>query len=243
MAAPALAAEENAYDLLGRVLAPYTSLLAEDGSGARALSLFLRLEESRGFSMELAGLHAELTLQYPDKVRLRAPLLGNEYTLCRRGQTLWVHPGSQLKALLQQPKIAERLPAPDRKFQLRPFVLPVPEKQLAFLPALFEAKPAPPEAVEGIPCQVLDLKALPMLGRRLDLDGWSARLWVSAQARLIRFAVTGPETRVVGRVEKADFARSLPPETWVPTAAQEGDVVLVPPVRYDQLLRAVLGLK
>ena len=237
------AVDEQAYDLLGRVLHPYASLFAEGGDEPRALTLAVKVETSQGFSMDLAGQSAEVSVEYPDKLKIRAPLLGEEYTVCRRGETLWVFPGSKVRALLAQPEIARRLPEPDRRFQLKPFRLPVPQKQLVFLPVLFLAKLAPAETVEGIRCEVLDLRATPPLGKALGVQAWSARVWVDAQARLVRFLVAGPGSQVTARVEKAEFARTLPPETWVPSKEQEGDVAGVPPVRYDQLMRAILGLK
>jgi hypothetical protein len=37
------------------------------------------------------------------------------------------------------------------------------------------------------------------------------------------------------------FAKTLPPETWAPTKEEEADTLIVPPARYDQLMRAMFG--
>ena len=68
--------------------------------------------------------------RYPDKLRLRAPVLGEDVTICRHGQELWAYPASKIEPLLQAAAAAKKLPKPDPKFRLEPFALPIPEKQL-----------------------------------------------------------------------------------------------------------------
>src|SRR3954468_20447691 len=113
--APAASAQ-SPYDTFGKVLMPFIGLLAEKGEGDRAGALSLRVEEASGVAPELAGAQAEFALQFPDRVRLSAPLFGSRITLCRRGETVWVSPGSAVKALLENPEIAARLPEPNREF-------------------------------------------------------------------------------------------------------------------------------
>ena len=138
-------AQENAYDLLGRVLRPYVNIVARQTKDPnRALSLSLQIEEMTGLPPELAAGRLEIDLQYPDKLRLRAPVLGHEITIVRDGQDLWVHPGGKLEALLQSANARKELPPLNPKFRLESFRLPIPEKQLVFLPMLFKC--ANPEA-------------------------------------------------------------------------------------------------
>jgi hypothetical protein len=58
-----------------------------------ALWLTARLERLTDLPPALVGSRAEIAVQYPDKFRLRAPVLGEELTICRRGQEVWVWPG------------------------------------------------------------------------------------------------------------------------------------------------------
>lgn len=237
-------ATENAYDTLAHVLLPIAGIFAEKTKGEnRALSISVRVEASKGFPVDFAGQQADLEVEYPDKLRLHAPVLGESFTIVRRGQTVLVSPGARLKALLDNPDIAKKLPVPNRKFQLKPFGLPIPEKDLVFLPGLFQARLGSPEPVDGTPCQVLELRATPLIGRAFDVNQWSARAWADHQAHLMRLEINGPETTLLLRVEKSALAPALPPTTWTFPPGEDGDVFVVPPARYDQLLRAAVGAK
>src|SRR5579862_9877615 len=89
----------------------------------RALSFTARLEQMTDLPPELSGSRAEVALEYPDKLRLRAPILGEDITVCRKGQEIWAFPGSKVEALLSA-AAAKKLPKADPKFRLQPFALP-----------------------------------------------------------------------------------------------------------------------
>lgn len=232
---------QNPYDTFGKVVTPFVALLAENGGGDRAVALSLRVEEASGAAPELAAAQGELALQFPDRVRLSAPLFGSRLTLCRRGDTVWVSPGSAVKALLQNPEVAARLPEPNREFKMKPFKLPVPVKQLALLPALFKVREAAPATIDGATYPGVEFTLMPELARSLKVADWTGAVWVDAKTRPVRLTITRPETAVTVRFEKVVFAKTLPAETWAPTKEEEGDVLIVPPARYDQLMRAMLG--
>ena len=139
--APSARAEENRYDVLGRALMPFVNVFAKNTKNPnRALLLTGRLELMTGLPPALLGSRAELALQYPDMLRLRAPVLGEEVTICRHGQKVWVYPGEKVAALLEVARALKKLPKANPKAQLAPFALPIPEKQLALLPALFQVR-------------------------------------------------------------------------------------------------------
>ena len=134
-------AEENRYDLLGRTLMPFLNVFAKSTTNPnRAMSFTLKLEQMTDLPPELAGSRVEVAVEYPDKLRLHGPVLGEDVTICRKGQELWAFPGSKVEALLSAAAAAKKLPKADPKFQLQPFALPIPEKELVFLPALFQVK-------------------------------------------------------------------------------------------------------
>lgn len=228
--------EENRYDLLGRTLMPFVNVFAKSTSNPnRALSATLRLEQMTDLQPALAGSHVEVALEYPDKLRLHGPLMGQDITVCRKGQEVWVYPGSKVETLLSLAAAAKKLPKADPKFRLQPFALPIPEKQLVFLPALFQVKDIGSEPVDGTPCRVLDLFLMPELIRSLKAQGWGARAWLSDQAKPVRISVAKPGWMVVVRFEHLEFMPSLPASTWEPTSEQAGDVLKLDPAGYQQL--------
>ena len=232
-----LRAEENRYDVLSRLLMPFANVFAKDAkSPNRALLLTARLERMTGLPPALVGTRAEIAVQYPDKLRLRAPVLGEELTICRRGQEVWVWPGAKAAALLEA---AGKLPKPDPQAQLAPFQLPIPEKQLALLAMLFQVKDVGAEALDGEPCRVLDLFLMPELAKSLREKDWAARVWVRGDGRPARLSVARAGWQMAVRFERLEFSKTLPPETWQPTAEQAGDVLRLDAARYGQLLEAL----
>jgi hypothetical protein len=155
-------ARENPYDTLAKLLLPFSQLLAKDAKGVnRAVTLTARLETMTDLPPELAGARAELSLEYPDKLRLHAPILGEELTVIRDGQQLWVEPGEKAAMLLKLAETTKTLPPLDKKYRLEPFQLPIPEKQLVFAAALFQARTAGEESLDGALCHVIDVNLMP----------------------------------------------------------------------------------
>jgi hypothetical protein len=234
-------AEENRYDLLGRTLMPFVNVFAKSTSNPnRALSFTVKLEQMTDMPSTLAGSHAEVALEYPDKLRLHGPVLGEDITICRKGQEVWAYPGSKVEALLAAAAAAKKLPKADPKFQLKPFGLPIPEKDLVFLPALFQIKDVGSEPLDGTPCRVMDLFLMPELTRSMKAQGWGARAWLSGDAKPVRISVAKPGWMVVVRFENLEFTTKLPESTWEPTSEQAGDVLKLDAVRYQQLLGALV---
>lgn len=216
---------------------PFVNVFAKTTTNPnRAFQLTAQLEQMTGVPSALIGSKAELALEYPDKLRLRAPVLGEDVTICRRGQELWAYPASKIEPLLQAAAAAKKLPKPDPKFRLEPFALPIPEKQLIWLPALFQIKDIGSEPLDGQPCRVLDLFLMPELAKSLKAQGWAARVWVRGDAKPARLAVAKPEWNLVVRFERVEFSPSLPETTWQPTSEQAADVLKLDAARYQQLL-------
>jgi len=239
LAAPVLRAAENKYDALAKLLMPFANLLAEHSRNPqRAVQLSARLESMSGLPAALAGARAELALEYPDKLRLRAPVQGEMLTLCRRGQVLWVSPGRRATALLQAASADRKLPPADPQARLAPFRLPVPEKQLVFLPALFRVEDGGRDVIGGQECRVLGLQLAPELERSLNAIGWSGRVWVGEKGALLRLIVKQPGWEIAVRFDRVEFSKSLPAATWQPGPEEAGDVLPLTPAQYGQLLPA-----
>ena len=244
LAAPtAVRSAENKYDVLGKTLTSFVQLFAaKSATGHRALTLTLRLEAMTDLGAPWKDAHAEIALQYPDKLRLHGPVFGEEVTICRDGERLWVFPRERAQALFKAAAAAKKLPAADKRFRLEPFRLPVPEKQLVFLPVLFQVTDAGyQELREGL-CRVLDLKLMPELAQSLRADNWSARIWVHPDDyRPARIQLTRAEWYAVVGLDEIRFAKTLPEATWQPPAEQADDVWNLSPAEYQQLLRLIGG--
>ncbi len=225
------ASAPNKYDVLAQVLMPFANVFAQQTKNPnRAMQLAMRLESLTDLPEALAGTRAEFSLEYPDKLRLRGPVLGESLTLCRRGQELWVSPGSKVDALLR------KLPPEDREFQLAPFELPVPEKQLVFLPALFRVTDAGSEMLDAELCRVLEVQLAPEVERSLKAAGWSSRLWVRANGAPARLVVKKADWQMAVRFERVEFSKSLLAATWQPDASEAADVRKLTPAQYQQLM-------
>ncbi len=239
---PAAQARENPYDVVGKVLAPFSQVIAgSTKTKNRAITMQLQLEEAGDRDPKLAGTRVDFAVQMPDRLRVTAPFGGERITVCRDGQKIWAFPGTRLRALLADPAVAKSLPEVDRKFKLAPFELPIPEKQLAFLPVLFKVTEAPDEVLGDVPCRVLDLELMKGLDRSLGFKNSGARIWVSPAYDLLRIAAHSEEGDFSVRLEQTRFAVSLPAATWQPTAEESADVLALTPALYDQLVRALTG--
>lgn len=240
--APAARARENPYDVLGKVISPFAQVVAGSAKTKnRAIIMQLQLEEARAGDAKLGGERVDFAVQMPDRLRVTAPLGGERITVCRDGEKIWAYPGARLKALLADPAVAKSLPEKDRKFKLKPFELPIPEKQLAFLPVLFKVTEAPDEAVGEVTCRVLDLELVKQLAKSLDFKDAAARIWVAPDHTLKRLAAHSDESDFTVRVDHTKFAVSLPEATWQPTPEESADVLNLTPAVYDQLVRGVMG--
>lgn len=234
---PSVRAEENRYDLIGRTLLPFVNVLAKTTTNPnRAVSFTAKLEQMTDLPPDLAGSHAEVALEYPDKLRLRGPIMGEDITICRKGQEVWAYPGSKVEALLSAAAAAKKLPKPDPKFRLQPFSLPVPEKDFVFVPVLFQVKDVGSEPVDGEACRVLDVFLMPQLEHSLKAQGWGSRAWINGDARPVRISVAKPGWMIVVRFEHIEFTPKLPDSTWEPTSDQVSDILKLDPIRYQQLL-------
>jgi len=233
--------EENRYDLLGRMLMPFVNVFAKDAKTPnRAFSFAVKLEQMTDLPAGLVGSHAEVAVEFPDKIRLRAPILGEDVTVCRRGEEVWAFPGSKVEAMLKTAAAEKKLPKVDPKFHLAPFSLPVPEKDLVFLPALFQVKDVGSESLDGVNCRVMDLYLMPELARSLKAQSWGARVWIGPDAKPVRISVAKPGWMAVVRFDQVEFAPKLPDGTWEPTSEQAADVLKLDPLRYLQLLGAMV---
>jgi hypothetical protein len=252
LAAPArLGAQENPYDVLGKALMPIAGVFAMDGTDAdngtdaagHALVLDAHLLAASELPAELQGEPAHVALRAPDALLVQAPIAGEMLTVCRDGDALWAAPGSKIESFLGQAAAASPTPEKKKKKRrpaganiLRPLVLPVPQKDLVFLPILFQVADGGTGTVGGKPCRVLDVGLMPQLAKSLHAENWTARLWVGADYAIAQVAVTGPDWSGTVAIDKLALPATLPEETFEP---QGRDVLRLTPEQFLELMGRV----
>ena len=247
MAAPGRA-QEDVYDVLGKALMPIANVFAlnpgdvTSGTDAaspapgHALVLDAHLVAASKLPPQLQGQAVHVALMTPDKLLVRAPIAGQILTVCRDGDTLWATPGSRLQALMNQ-AAAEATPGKKKKKHaariLGPLVLPVPQKELVFLPILFQVADAGDDTVGTTTCMMLDVQLLEQLSKSLHGENWTARLWVGPDYQIMRIALKGPEWSGTISIDKLAFSPSLPDGTF---QAQGTDVLTLTAREFLDLL-------
>jgi hypothetical protein len=235
-----LAARENPYDVLGKALMPIANVFATDANGEpapHALVLDAHLLEASKLPPELQGQAVHVALRTPDALLVQAPIAGQILTVCREGDAFWVTPGSKAQALLDQSSAA----APVKKKKkskaeaalMGPLALPVPQKELVFLPVLFQVADAGDDTVGGKPCMVLDVQLMPQLAKSLHGEDWTARLWVGADYGIVQLALTGPHWSGKVAIDKLEFPAELPDAAFQP---QGTDVLRLTPEQFLGLM-------
>jgi len=235
--------EENRYDVLGKVLTPFLSLLSPEAASKRALRMSVRIEQMTDLPAELAGAHADISVEAPNKLRLHGPVLGETLTIVRNGDKIWVHPGAVAKALLESKGDNKQLPPGDKKYKLGDFTLPIPSKELNLLPIIFVVKDVGSESLDGEMCRVLDLSLMQEIAKSAGFEGWVGCVWARADYTPARFTISRPGWNIVLRFDRVAFSETLPKSTWEPTTEEAGDVLELEPKDYSRFLRAISGFK
>src|ERR1700752_280902 len=122
---------DNPYDVIGKVFSPFWSVLLTDTkSPNKACTMTIEMTEVTGrLPKQMTGAFLEAAVQFPDKVKLKAPVLGEEITVCRNGDKVWAYPGAKVEFLLNRFKGKSR---PTKKNNT-PIYLPITPQQAIFL--------------------------------------------------------------------------------------------------------------
>lgn len=208
---------DNPYDVIGKVFSPFWSVLLADTKAAnKACTLTIVMTEVTGrLPKQMAGATLRAAVQFPDKVKLQAPVMGEDITVCRNGENVWATPGAKVEFLLSQFKTK---PPPTKK-KNTPLYLPITAQQAIFLPALFtvaRADVAEVETLNGEDCRVITAGLMPELARAAKAEGFRARMWVAAGYFPRRFEITQPDFTATVEIRDLKFSPSLPVSTWQP---------------------------
>jgi len=86
---------ENPYDVIAKIFQPFIGvLLTESNAKNRAAEIELEMVDVGGrLPAQMKGAVFKGSVQFPDKVRLDAPVMGETFTVCRQGDKVWATPG------------------------------------------------------------------------------------------------------------------------------------------------------
>ncbi|HEY5954067.1 MAG TPA: hypothetical protein VIT18_06865 [Terrimicrobiaceae bacterium] len=232
---------DNPYDVIGKVFSPFWSvLLADTKSPNKACTMTIEMTEVTGrLPKQMTGAALEAAVQFPDKVKLTAPVLGEEITVCRNGDKVWAYPGAKVEFLLNRFK---GKPPPTKKNNT-PIYLPITPQQAIFLPALFtvaKADIAEIQSLNGEDCRVITAGLMPQLAAAAKAEGFRARMWVAPGYFPRRVEIKQPDFTAVTDIKNLKFSPSLPASTWEPPAG-ETDIYWTNSEMLDAVLFVVMN--
>jgi hypothetical protein len=232
---------DNPYDVIGKVFSPFWSvLLADTKSPNKACTMTIEMAEVSGrLPKQMEGASLKAAVQFPDKVKLQAPVFGETFTVCRNGDKVWAHPGAKVEFLLKRFK---GKPPPTKK-KNTPIYLPITAQQAIFLPALFtvaNANVAEIQNLNGEDCRLITGGLMPELARAAKTEGFRARMWVAPGYFPRRIEITQPDFVAVTDIKDLTFSPSLPASTWEPPAGAT-DLYWTDSDRLDAVLFVVMN--
>lgn len=213
------APRDNPYDVIAKVIRPFLGVLLEDKNNPnKACTMTIQMTDVTGrLPKEMAGATLKAAVEFPDKVKLTAPVLGENITVCRNGDNVWATPGAKVEYLLKQFKTK---PAPTKK-EKGPLYLPITAQQAVFLPIIFSivnADKAEVETVGGEECRVITAGLMPQLAEAAKAEGFQAQMWVNSSYVPRRITITQPDFTATVEITEQRFGKALVPATWEPPA-------------------------
>jgi len=210
---------ENRYDILAKVFSPFFSVLLMGGQGPNHAAAFhMVITDVTGrLPKEFRGATLDAAVQFPNKVKLSAPVLGEQVTVCRNGENVWAVPGEKMEYLLKQ--FAGKLPKRMMMKNDTPIFIPITAQQAIFLPAMFVLDDGKNfENLNGEPTRVLSGSLMPELAQATKAQDFRATLWIAAGYVPRQIKITRRDFTITVTIEKLEFAPKLPGSTWQPPA-------------------------
>lgn len=215
------APSENRYDIVGKVFRPFWSVLLAGGAESNRAASFkmVTTEVSGRLPKEFVGATLEAAVQFPNKVKLTAPVLGEQITVCRNGDEVWAVPGAKVEYLLKQ--FGGNLPKPTKKTNT-PIFLPITAQQAVFLPALFVLDDGKLfEEVNGEQTRVIAGGLMPELAKITESEDFRATLWVAAGYVPRKVQIVRRDFTMTVAIEDLEFVEKLPGKMWRPPEGEE----------------------
>jgi hypothetical protein len=167
-------------------------------------------------SPSIKGATFTARVEYPGRIRVDAPVLGNTFTVCRDGKNVWAVPGDKIRFLLGQ---FRKKPIPHPK-NGAPLSLPFTAEQAVLLPALFDLEKSNEVAeVAGAPCRVISGGLMREIAKSSGAEDFTAKLWICGDYTPKRVDIRREDFAMSFLVEELTYTPSLPASTWLPPAS------------------------
>ena len=205
----------NRYDVLSKMITPMAGvMLGGNQTTDRAMTLRATVGQVAGrLPQTIKGASLKAMIQYPGRIRVEAPVLGETLTICRNGNQVWASPGSKIQFLLSQFK-HKPAPAPTNG---APLQLPFTAQQAVLLPALFQLEPSNDvAAIDGTPCRVISGGLMPEIAKAANAEDFSAKLWICSDYTPKRIDIRRSDFAMSFLIEELTFAPDFPTSTWQP---------------------------
>ncbi len=230
---------ENRYDVLSKMITPLAGvLLGGKQTTDRALTLKATVGQVAGrLPQIIQGASITAQIEYPGRIRLEAPLLGENVTVCRNGNQVWAIPGSKIQFLLDQ---FRHKPRPNPKGN-SPLQLPFTSQQAVLLPALFQLERGNDIAeINGVPCRVIAGGLMPDIAKATKAEDFSSKLWICSDYTPRRIDIHRSDFAMSFLIENFTYSPAFPSSTWQPPAGAT-DVFRCDEARLEELLYVVMN--
>lgn len=230
---------ENRYDVLSKMITPLAGvLLGGKQTTDRALTLKATVGQVAGrLPQIIQGATITAQIEYPGRIRLEAPLLGETVTVCRNGNQVWAIPGSKIQFLLDQ---FRHKPRPNPKGN-SPLQLPFTSQQAVLLPALFQLERGNDIAeINGVPCRVIAGGLMPDIAKATKAEDFSSKLWICSDYTPRRIDIHRSDFAMSFLIEKFTYSPAFPASMWQPPAGAT-DVFRCDEARLEELLYVVMN--
>lgn len=234
----ARAADGAPYDVFAKAIAPIAAAIfgGAEGAGA-ALVAECTVTGATGRLAAAEGARFRIALQSPDRLRVDVAARGAVLTACRDGNAVWALPAEPMGALASAAGIDPSIPA-DPGQPAPPLVpLALNAQMLAFLPVVFAVKDRGFE--ENPRRRVLEFGLLPEVREAIRAEDFSVGAWIGDDFRPASLAIRGPDYTLDLKVDKLDYAGSLPPAAWQPPA--DAQPLRLPAAALYEVFEKMLG--
>jgi hypothetical protein len=213
-------------------------LLGGNQTTDRAMTLKATVSQVAGrLPQMIQGASFTLKIQYPGRILLQAPLMGEKVTVCRNGEKVWAVPGSKIEFLLHQ---FQHKPRPNLKSGA-PLQLPFTAQQAVLLPALFQLENTPQVAdLNGVSCRVITGGLIPEIGKAIKAEDFSAKLWICSDYTPKRIDSRRSDFALSFQIDALSYGPGFSASTWQPPAGAT-DIYRCDAARLEELLYVVMN--
>lgn len=233
------APSENRYDILSKMITPMAGiLLGGSQSSDRALMLRATVDQVAGrLPQVIKGAPFTAKIEYPGRIRIEAPVMGETLTVCRNGNQVWAVPGAKIEFLLSQFKQKPQL----QQKSNAPLQLPFTAQQAVLLPALFQLDQSREVAdIGGSSCRVISGALIPEVAKGAKAEDFSAKLWICSDYTPKRIDIRRSDFAMSFLIGELSYSSGFPASTWQPPEGAK-DIYRGDAAQLEQLLYVLMN--